>query len=829
MGAKIKPDYRASIDFLARWFDATGADWIPLARLKPDSRRFEVESFTRDRKHEIGRWLAKFGADSNIYFHLNPTTRPLTSKGSREDVGRLAFLHVDVDPRPDPEADPAEHLTAERERILAMSDGNLPDGVPPPTVVIDSGNGFQFLWLLREPLVIDGDLGAAEDAKRYNLALELAFGADSCHNLDRVLRLPGSINRPNSKKRRKGRVDALARLVSWDPTRVYDLDQFAMAPAVAPPEGRSRPVASVQARRLSSVDDLGHSVSDRVKATIVQGVDPLEPDRHASRSETLFWVCCEMKRAGVDDDVVLGVITDPDFAISESIRDKGRAADRYARRQVERANEELHNTRLPELNDRFFVVGNAGGKCRVVEEREDPVLRRSVVTFQTFADFKNRFNNQRVQVGEDKDGNPKKEPLGSWWINCPHRRQFESIVFAPERDVAPDVYNLWQGFAFDAEQGSLHEPFLAHLRDNVCRGDQPLLDYLTRWMALAVQRPGEQGHVAVVFRGKRGTGKSFVAKTLGRVFQRHYLAVTNPKHLVGAFNAHLRDVSLLFGDEAFYAGDKKHESVLKTLITEDTLIFERKGVDAETGPNTISLIMASNDDWAVPAGLDERRFFVLDVGDARAQDTAYFGAIQRDLDAGGYAHLLHHLRSIDLAEFDVRRVPETDALREQKRQSLRGDRASDVMLDILREGVTPGLDVHKSDPARFNLNLFAEATGLGTRSRAADWLRRRGLLDDEAGATQRKVHRVDGSDYESLDEVPEALRPMARRVNGPRMHRLASLPEIRAARPWCGLVDAWDGPEEWTLARDLPAFEDEDDLIDVDEILAPQPRTGGAD
>jgi hypothetical protein len=59
---------------------------------------------------------------------------------------------------------------------------------------------------------------------------------------------------------------------------------------------------------------------------------------------------------------------------------------------------------------------------------------------------------------------------------------------------------------------------------------------------------------------------------------------------------------LLFGDEAFYAGDKKHESILKMLITEEMITIEAKGVDAEVSGNCIHLMMASNDrGWCPPA------------------------------------------------------------------------------------------------------------------------------------------------------------------------------------------------------------------------------------
>ena len=151
------------------------------------------------------------------------------------------------------------------------------------------------------------------------------------------------------------------------------------------------------------------------------------------------------------------------------------------------------------------------------------------------------------------------------------------------------------------------------------------------------------------------------------------MQVSNSSHLIGNFNNHLRDLVFLFADEAFYANDKKHESILKTLITEDTLTIERKGHDVETSPNCIHLVMASNDIHVIPAGSDERRFFVLDVGSEKQNDSSYFGAIMREMEGGGYEALLHYLRTLDLTDYNVRRVPETEALKEQKLLSLHPD------------------------------------------------------------------------------------------------------------------------------------------------------------
>jgi hypothetical protein len=80
-------------------------------------------------------------------------------------------------------------------------------------------------------------------------------------------------------------------------------------------------------------------------------------------------------------------------------------------------------------------------------------------------------------------------------------------------------------------------------------------------------------------------------------------------------------------------------------------------------------MVSSNNEWVVPAGNEERRFFVLDVGEARMKDRAYFGGVVDQLNNGGRAALLHYLLEYDLAGTNLGSPPRTAALRDQKEHS----------------------------------------------------------------------------------------------------------------------------------------------------------------
>jgi P4 family phage/plasmid primase-like protien len=309
--------------------------WV-LTSISLDKKQITTATFDAGREAQCLAWLEQHGADRNIYFAVNPPDWDVAKKCERTDIPRVVYLHVDIDPRA------GEDIAAEQQRALGLLQN--PPGIVEPTCIVSSGGGLQGFWALRDPIVTDCKLELAEDAKLYNLAIELALGADHVHNLDRIMRLPGTINRPDAKKAAKGRQPALAEVVEWHQDRVYAVSQFTKAAAPATDAEPATPVKprvrlSGKGKRLASLDELPPAVSDRVKVIIAQGRHPDEPPKKGddSRSAWLFDAVCALVRARVDDDTIYAIITDPQFRISESVLDKGSGTHKYAIRQIREA------------------------------------------------------------------------------------------------------------------------------------------------------------------------------------------------------------------------------------------------------------------------------------------------------------------------------------------------------------------------------------------------------------------------------------------------------------------------------------------------------------
>lgn len=326
------------------------------------------------------------------------------------------------------------------------------------------------------------------------------------------------------------------------------------------------------------------------------------------------------------------------------------------------------NDYMTRLNAKHAVV-MLGGKCVVLNEVTIPEFNnRPDITFSSTADFCTYYANEFVQT-ETKKGETKAVSIASLWLKDKARRQYEGICMCPGRTV-PGYYNLYRGWAVEPKPGKW-DRFRGLIHDVICSGNDEHSSYLINWMSYIVQNiqngSGERPEVAVVMRGDRGTGKGTFARVgFGSLFGGHFLQANHAKHFTGAFNQHLKDCLLLFADEAFFAGDKQAEGVIKGLITEPTIRIEPKNINSFEVRNHVSLIMASNNDWIIPAGIDERRFFVVEVSNAHKQDHAYFAAIKEELDHGGREAMLYDLLHRDLTGVNIRAVPQTEALAEQK-------------------------------------------------------------------------------------------------------------------------------------------------------------------
>ncbi|MCA0910071.1 primase-helicase family protein [Qipengyuania gaetbuli] len=772
--------------------------WV-LTAIPDGGGRTKTKTFQPETEAAAREWIQRWNEAErhHVYFMANPPMRDLDKKASKEDVKEAAVFYVDIDPKAG--EDPAAA------RFAAIKDLEAFD--PPPSIIIDSGGGAQGIWLLEEALPIEGNLTAAEDAELYNVHLEAKLGGDHCHNADRILRLVGTIN----WKRKPGRVPRMASLDEKRSTWCrYPVKRFTAAPPrhVSPSAGQAKVQLEGVPAFLRDLDELPEAVSKRTRMLIVQGGDPDDAQRYASRSEVTFGVCTELVRAGCSDEQIAAVLLDPDFGISKHTLAQKRSLE-YAARQIKRAREEVNEPMLARMNAAHAVIELYGGKTKVVswEPSEVDPSRKEIVA-QSFEDFRNRYMNIKVQSGVNKDNNPVYVPAGKWWLEHPMRRQYRSVVFRPSEKVDEDEWNIWQGLAVKPEPGEW--PLLRRLIvEGLAGGDKSLADYIIRWSAFGVQNPGRPAEVALTFIGGKGTGKGTFARVLCQVFGQHARHVAGERSLTSNFNKHLHGCALLFADEAVAPGEKNAAGLVKAFITENEIMIEPKGVDAFFAPNRLKVIIASNNTYVVDASDDERRYAVFNVSRRFAappgasmddERMMFWRDLRAEIANGGTEAFLHDLLEIDLGDWHPRYdVPQTSALNEQRAAGLKG--FDKVLFDILQSGDLPALDnLRKIGGDQFVLpsrQLAEYGSNVSRRKVTTNWVSN--LLGpgqpDEAGV----IHNP-GLGFEKWDR------------GGPKGWVMPTLGEARAAWARCRFEWQWDDSERWgyesAVIEDQPSGDD---------------------
>jgi hypothetical protein len=166
---------------------------------------------------EVDAFVQQHNGTYNLYYSVNPTKGPMNKKPAKTDIASVEYLLGDLDPldTESPEDGKARYLK------------QLNNGFePPPTATVDSGNGIQCLWKLDKPIVLNGDATVVADIEARSKTLMERLGAKAgTQNIDRIFRLPGTVNLPNEAKRKKGRKECPTKLLMFNGVS-YGLDTF---------------------------------------------------------------------------------------------------------------------------------------------------------------------------------------------------------------------------------------------------------------------------------------------------------------------------------------------------------------------------------------------------------------------------------------------------------------------------------------------------------------------------------------------------------------------------------------------------------------------------
>ncbi|MDE4913860.1 DUF3987 domain-containing protein [Methylobacterium sp. 092160098-2] len=339
-------DTEAAVAFLIALI---GSGLLAVAAIDPESGGCHGATFALPAERDaLSRWIEARQAKHNLYFTLNEPVPREQQQGKhgrvcKADIARIRGVAIDCDPHFDPTADDGG-LSKERERLWHQAlDWRQRQEA---SAVIDSGGGYQGVWLLRESLPATPQTIAAAEAQARGFAL--LNGGDNTHDVSHLFRMPGTVNLPNAKKRARKRVPAPVQGKVYDPRRLHTLDHLAI---LAPPiTARAASAAKLEFDLSAAWEAVG--APERLDSELVERLTRARAARpqldkclaaeavQGDRSARDYAVAAAVIQAGISDpaDVaaIVAAYSPEKFEAEAEARDDGRA-EYYLRKTVANA------------------------------------------------------------------------------------------------------------------------------------------------------------------------------------------------------------------------------------------------------------------------------------------------------------------------------------------------------------------------------------------------------------------------------------------------------------------------------------------------------------
>jgi hypothetical protein len=254
----------------------------------------------------------------------------------------------------------------------------------------------------------------------------------------------------------------------------------------------------------------------------------------------------------------------------------------------------------------------------------EDILGKKVI--QTEIQLKHRYNHIRVH---DKDN----QFIDNWLKNIQDtnmRVYTEFDIHPNERKCPPEVYNLWEPFAYSKKTGeyerdeeSLNK--ILHLVKVLANHEEESEKFLLDWMAQIIQYPDIKSVVPVI-QSDEGAGKNTLMDILRELLgpSKVWDCTQPEEHIFGRFNDKMRDAFLINLNEANSANFKGIMGRVRGMITDSTYDLRCMQQGTITLPSFHRFILMTNADYPIPTSDGDRRFGIQKASNELIGNDAFF-------------------------------------------------------------------------------------------------------------------------------------------------------------------------------------------------------------
>ncbi len=619
----------------------TGAIGVFLQKSK-SLRFFDVSNLD-----DAAAYMLAVAPHDTVYHTFNIYAKNATTRAGSNVIGMPGCM-VDLDIVSD---DPSVHskndcLPPSEEAILSFIGDEI--GLPPFTALLNSGNGRYGVIQFDTPLLFSSDderKEASDYVKRYQgiirkMAHSLkGWHVDATGDLARITRMPGTYNHKTTPPKEV--------TLSWYhpdarlPFKAFKSAVEAAEAKYSPP--RNPAPARSRAREPATADKANSAGPAPRYESVAAGCEWINTLEKSDRiSEPEWYASASIIGRCEDGETIFHEISSKD-----SRYDATETAEKLARalevnpRTCDNVHNELGFAACADCP--FFGLTRSPIKLGHRDPEMVRIMKNHVIDLSTDT-YISLETNVRYRISSM---NSKYRHI----LQSPHSnlsaddcmRKVEGVEYIPgvtQRFVMqPDgmKLNTWRPSLVVPERGDC-SLITDHLR--YVMGDAAAEHFLNA-LAYIIQHPGKKIRHAFVIGGKQGTGKSFIGALLSELLGAHNVRTINASTIVSRWNVNLCGCQCLIAEELSISDKHEGYEQIKTLITQDRIMVEEKGIPMFFA-NTPHLIVAlTNHDVPIRLPEDDRRFFVTYVDSsprsAEYYDTLFHSGLRQ---ASAFLHFL---------------------------------------------------------------------------------------------------------------------------------------------------------------------------------------------
>jgi len=258
-----------------------------------------------------------------------------------------------------------------------------------------------------------------------------------------------------------------------------------------------------------------------------------------------------------------------------------------------------------------------------------------------------------------------------------HYTYYDFIPYNVESNCPANTLNVFEGFnpeiygepMEDITINKYIKPYTDLVRE-LCGGSEDDATYFHHFVAHMFQYPANKPPVAIIFKGKQGTGKNMILDAIGNMLNNtHYITSSKAEdfygtHAEGYYRKILVNLNEAEGKKTF-----DFEGQMKSMITEDVMTINPKNVRPSEVKNCARTIITTNK--ATPVAIDvrskDRRYVVYQTTERYLKYQARFWTdLKKHLRSPNFMRALYQwLMKFNVTDYNwIKNRPLTEAYKE---------------------------------------------------------------------------------------------------------------------------------------------------------------------